>query len=583
MSFRTTLIVAIIFVAALGGYLAFKFAYKGEEKSEYVDIEEAYNLQRDQIVKIRLSYSDEELQPITLERRGEEWFLTEPVEAPADPDKVKYLLDDLLDKRVKMRFKAEDLAKYGLERPQIVVSVWTSASKEPYREFLIGSKAIEYSVYAKERSDPDVIAIESSALDDFTKTASDLRLRKIMRFALKEARSLTLSYPGRPAIKLSKDEEGKWRMLEPVETDADQDAVKEVLEELRDLRVAVFEDDSPKSLAKYGLERPRAKIEIEYDGKAKKLLIGSKDERTGRVYVKLASQPFVYSVEPDDVDGLFKKPLDLRDKTVMAFQRFETDRIEIIRGGERLVCRRKGEGKWEIVEPVKVEADETAVDDLLFSLDSLKAKKFVSEKAENLERFGLKPPKLEIKVQEAGKPDIYFVKLGSKTEEGVYALGSRLSAVVLISDSDFEKLDVTLLDLRTKQVWDIETSEVVELELKHNGTEIKCLRKGYDWHIVSPVKEKARNVAVGDMVYKVHDLKALRFVKGRKPLSELGLDKPRLVLKLKTRDGKTYELKLGKEAEEGIYAKATGVEATFTVGEDVLDELKKTLEDLREK
>ena len=586
MSFRTTLIVGLIFIAALIGYFVFKEVQPSRSKSELVDIKTAYNIQRDKITKIRLFYGDKSLQPITLEKRGNEWYLSEPVEAPADPDKIKYLLDDLLNKRVKMRFRSKDMTKYGLDKPQITVSVWTEESGEsPYKSFLIGRKGVEYTVYAKEKSEPDVvIGIESSALDDFTKSPSDMRQRKIMRFASKELKSIKLIRAGKADIALQKDEEDNWKMIEPVEARADKDEVDKLVEAIRGIRVRVFEDNSPKDLSRYGLKKPSLQVEVRYGESSKKLLIGSKDPKTGRLYVKLASQPYVYSIDSDLLDKISREPFDLRDKTVISFQRFDADRIKVIRQKEKLALRKKGEAKWEIQEPIKVEADEVAVDDLLFALDSLKAKRFVSEKAENLARYGLERPRLEIQVQEAGKPDIYFVKIGGKAKDGYYALGSYSNAVVLIGQDDFEKLDKNFLDLRTKTVWDITTSDVAEVELKHDETDVRCIRKGYDWHIVSPVKEKASNSEVNDILYKVHQLKALRFLPKPQKLSQYGLDKPRVYLKMTMRDGETnYELILGKEKDGEIYAKASASEYPFMVDKDVLEKLQKTVEDLREK
>jgi hypothetical protein len=584
MSFRTTLIVGLIFIIALVGYFVFKEVQSSKPKQELVDVKTAYDIQRDRITRIRLSYGDESFQPITVEKRGNEWYLSEPVEAPADPDKIKYLLDDLLNKRVKMRFKAEDLAKYGLDKPQITVSVWTESSGEnPYKTFLIGEKGVEYTVYAKERNEADVIGIESSALDDFTKSPSDLRQRRIMRFASEELKSITLIQAGKPEIALEKDEEDSWRMIKPVETRADKEEVDKLVEAIKGLKVAVFEDDSPKDLTRYGLDKPRIQAEVKYGENSKKLLIGSKDPNTGRIYVKLASQPYVYSVESDIADKLTKDPFDLRDKTVISFQRFDVERIEVIRSDEKVVIRRKGESKWVIEEPIQVDADDVVVGDLLFALDSVKAKRFVSEKAENLARYGLEEPRIEMRLQETGRPELHFIKIGDKAKDGVYVLGSYSDAVMLIGEGDFEKLDKSFLDLRTKTIWDITTSDVAELELKHDDLQIKCVRKGYNWHIVSPVKEKANNTEVNDILYEVRQLKALRFVpKPAKP--EYGLDKPQVYLKMTMRDGETsYELSLGKEVEGEIYAKASVSEYPFMVDKDILEKLKKRVEDLREK
>src|SRR5215471_1952621 len=53
---------------------------------------------------------------VVLEKRGEDWFLTSPLAAPADPFKVERLLA-IAQAKSPVRLAATDLARFDLERP----------------------------------------------------------------------------------------------------------------------------------------------------------------------------------------------------------------------------------------------------------------------------------------------------------------------------------------------------------------------------------------------------------------------------------------------------------------------------------
>ena len=122
-----------------------------------------------------------------------------PFTADADASKINEMLQDLLEKKIKQTIEAEDLVQYGLQPPNIQIELWTEG-EAPAKIFLIGDRTVNYSVYTKERSEPHIFLIESSALDDFTKSPSDLRDRGVFKFSSTEIRSLRLQVAGQSDI-----------------------------------------------------------------------------------------------------------------------------------------------------------------------------------------------------------------------------------------------------------------------------------------------------------------------------------------------------------------------------------------------
>ena len=181
MNFRTTLIILAVFIMLGGAYFFFGRPSPDAEqsKADQQKIREVYTLSQDKIRQISLSFKDEAYQPLTLAKNADSiWQLTAPFTADADPLKINEMLQDLLEKKVKQTLEAEDLAQYGLQPPNIRIELWTEG-ETPAKTFLIGDRTVNYSVYTKEKSESHIFLIESSALDDFTKSPSDLRDRSV--------------------------------------------------------------------------------------------------------------------------------------------------------------------------------------------------------------------------------------------------------------------------------------------------------------------------------------------------------------------------------------------------------------------
>ena len=170
MNFRTTLII-IVLLTGIGGayYLFFQEPSDKAVENEKPPIHQVYGVARDAVQQVEIAYADAAYQHMKLVKDTiDNWQFAKPFPADADSEKVSQMLDDILNKRVKQTLEVSGLAQYGLDAPSITLSLWTKGSA-PAATFLIGKKAINFSVYVKEESEARIFLIESSALDDLTK------------------------------------------------------------------------------------------------------------------------------------------------------------------------------------------------------------------------------------------------------------------------------------------------------------------------------------------------------------------------------------------------------------------------------
>ena len=114
---------------------------------------------------------------------------------------------------------------------------------------------------------------------------------------------------------------------------------------------------------------------------------------------------------------------------------------------------------------------------------------------------------------------------------------------------------------------------------------IVCIKQERDWRIIEPIREKAKNYQVIDMMRKLDSLKAEKFVTEKpEQLSEFGLDQPDVEITLALEDDSAKTLLVGYKAPgSGLYyAKIADSDIIFTVKKDVVDELEKDLSEIRE-
>ena len=411
MNFRTTLIIIVILAGIAGAYfLFFQQSPEPTLTNEKPPIHQAYGIMREKVQQMEVTFSDTAYQDLKLVKDATgNWRLKSPFQADADSEKVNRMLDDILNKRVKQTLEVTALTQYGLDTPSITLSLWTEQAS-PAVTLSIGKKTINFSVYAKEKSEAHIFLIESSALDDLTKSPTDLRDRSVIQFnpdtvsnialasraaggnshqqsavssqqksgmeAWKDGRRGTQS-SDLPAFQRNADgfrkltpdgsktlhcekRDGAWHVTHPIEAKADTPKIEDILSELRSLQVSTFEADeadanTPAQLEKTGLDTPRIRIRLTDGNHIYALDIGSEVVREngtqGHVYVKSVHQEAIYTVSDDIYELLNTSVFDLRDKRVIDFQRIDTIRIEITQNQEITVCTKNYDNVWELQTP----------------------------------------------------------------------------------------------------------------------------------------------------------------------------------------------------------------------------------------
>lgn len=605
MNYRTTLIIIILLSGiSVSYFLFFNKPVENTSRNKKPTISETYDLPRDDIEKVQLSYANEAYKTINIIKDAHGmWQITTPFNAHADIAKVNTVLDDFVKKRIRQTFDVTEYNQYGLDNPTISVKMWKNGETAPMT-FLIGKKGINYSVYVKENNEQHIFIIESSALDDLSISTTDIRDRSVIKF---NADSITeIQYQNPEPFKCVKNG-NTWQMTHPISAKADADDIRYILSELHTMQVSTFELDGnevKESLSKYGLETPHIKLTLKDADNSYGLAIGSKvtlstDTTTNvkeAVYVQSLHQGGIYTVSDDIYKLLNKTAFDLRDKRLVDFQRGDVTKFEIQHKTQRIEGIRLNKDLWEIQDKHKTNADPQAVNDLIFGVDSLEATNYITNSSQNLSLYGLDSPTYNVNFTTRNEEIPIVLHIGDyANDDKVYVKTNISDQIALVKRELINKIADGITWLRDKQIFkftiDDPTKCIVKYTEDADGTiAFTCQRLGTNWRLTHPVQENADDSEVNALLYGLIDLQAQEFVGlsfdgSKSTLTDeiTGFNSPKLQISVELRNKTIKTLQIGKiESSGNYYARIKNKpKHVFLLKSELLPKLKPKLEWLR--
>ena len=213
---------------------------------------------------------------IAIAKDGGDWKLTKPVQTKADFGSVEGLVGRLQTAQMKSiaadQASPADLKKYGLDKPEATVNLNIGSSRAT---LLLGGKASDNTVYARDASKPAVVTVESSLVDDLKKDADSYRRKDLFEFRPFNATHIEMSRNGQTIVldrvKGQNDKPDTWKRVSPAAADVDKEKMDGLLSKLSNMRASSFVD----STAKTGLDKPALTITVKFDdGKEEKVAFG---------------------------------------------------------------------------------------------------------------------------------------------------------------------------------------------------------------------------------------------------------------------------------------------------------------------
>jgi hypothetical protein len=388
---------------------------------------------------------------------------------------------------------------------------------------------------------------------------------KVLALGEDQIEEIRISKTGTPAVVLKKNG-GKWQITEPQLLAADQDSVKALVTSLASLQSDRMIDQKPSDLAVFGLNEPKGEIDVTVKGgTVNKVLLGSDNPSGSASYVKLASNPAVYTLLSSTKTNLDKSVIDLRDKRLVPFDREKVTAISVtpVKGGP-FEFGRNGQNEWQITKPRALRADTSQVDDLLRRLGDAKMDLAPdTDDKKSAAEFAVATPVGTVSVQDASGP--HAITLRKAKDNAYYARSSSVEGVYKTNADLAEGLkDKDLESFRNKKLFEFGFTDPTKVEI--NGSVYQ--KSGDKWTGPSAQMDPPSIQAVID---RLRDLGASKF--SEKPAAGT----PLLAIAVTYGDkNKTEKVSIVKAGE--IYsAQREGDTEGYVLDAKAVEELQKTI------
>jgi hypothetical protein len=209
--------------------------------------------------------------PVDFAKDGSDWKIVKPIQTKADFGSVEGLIGRVQSAQMKSIASDDaapaDLKKYGLDKPQISVDLNAGSSKAT---LLVGGKADDNTVYARDAAKPAVVTIDKTLVDDLSKGADDYRVKDLFQFRAYNANHVEITRGDQKVVfdrvkGQGENAQDKWHRASPTAADLDRDKVDAVLAKLANMRAASFVE----STAKAGLDKPTMSVYVKFDDNKK--------------------------------------------------------------------------------------------------------------------------------------------------------------------------------------------------------------------------------------------------------------------------------------------------------------------------
>jgi hypothetical protein len=559
---------------------------------------------------------------IKCSRIGMQWRIVSPVNARADAGVIMSDLHTLEMLKVdevitesQLKRRGLTLKDYGLVPPRARITLGT---RKEFIDILVGdSSPVGDSVYVNIKGLADVIATSRVLLDVIPASPEVIRERLLLDSGPERISGIEIHRAGLPVLSIERHND-RWQLKQPFVAPANHERVSQLLKFLYELRIEKFIWDPPVSikekerddvqmkqslLSKFQLTKEQAPLRIllQETGKStpREIITGKNVENAPEtVYIRLSDEPSIYSVGSYFVSALSSLCDNVAEKRLFPVKADEIIRVSFRMGDNKFVLLK--DKTWNIVEPVKYNADIDAVNKLLEDIVSLQAVSVSSCAKTNLPFQGLNQQCMLVEMNWldfSGKdiPATNAIKfvfspwnkekkqswavLIPETSSVVFDVSQVLSGtgdtlLLYQLQTNFVKLAEQVVEYPanyfSKTILNVPAKSIQQLTLQKGGRELSIARNAENiWTAVKPVDGQIENNVVEDILKTVASLKAIRVeIYNPSNLSVYGLDPPQAKLTIDAGENEVARksILLGFRAGiDGIYAKLQGDDVVFVV------------------
>jgi hypothetical protein len=281
-----------------------------------------------------------------------------------------------------------------------------------------------------------------------------------------------------------------------------------------------------------------------------------------------------------------KPPSDAAPK-ILSIPDDQFKQIQLIKKAGETTTVSRADGKWQIVQPKPLGADQDSVGSLVSSLSSLASDRVIDDKPSDFAIYGLTSPSEQVTItRKDGKVRTLLVGNDTPTGAGAYAKVDNDPRVFTIASYVKTNLDKTSKDLRDKRLLTFNSDKLTRVDLTAKGSSVEFGKNNQnEWQILKPRPLRADGLQVDDLVRKLKDAKMDTTgseEEAKKAIAGFSTG-TRVAVAAVTDATGTQQIEVRKDKDKNYYARSSVVEGIYKVTSDVGDGLDKGIDDFRNK
>src|SRR6266566_4196839 len=279
-------------------------------------------------------------------------------------------------------------------------------------------------------------------------------------------------------------------------------------------------------------------------------------------------------------------------QNVVNFDRNKISGIVIQNGDEKIEMQRRG-NRWRLEAPIKDQADSSLIESLLSDLENwqkdgtISAKEIETDQSK-LNEYGVNRPKLRLKLIGQGRPPAILFGKDAALEGKMYVRFENSKETFLAGQSVKKDIDKKSEEFRDRKLTDLITAQVSRVILKTPAGEMELQKKGDHWEIVKPLRARADDQKINDLIAQITTARIQQFVADdHGDLHPYGLAEPRGAITLFTQEDKQGQLlqigSMPEKEKDQTYVRFASRGFVYTVPKKIEEILSTKPDDLRDR
>jgi hypothetical protein len=548
--------------------------------------------QQAQRTRTVFSVYPESIEQIVLERDGIQiectkiagvWRLTKPADAPVDSGMVEKMIAGLTRVERGELITAETLrernltpAAYGFDAPRARI---TFKNNRGVFTWLVGRDApVGKTLYVMLAGGGDIIAAPRTLINLIPKDPSWIRDRTLFSGEIAAVRGLDLRRTG-GFLQLRLPENNGWVMQQPHAGRVDSQSMHTLLGKIFSGRIIDFISDAKVDLTAYGLEKPAYELTVfTQDERTQTLLVGKPlSDKPETRYAKRVESDSVFTVPVEWVKECEVDAGPLRSRQVLGFQADRITAIQLVCGEQQIGLLRTNT-QWQVVRPVRWDADAEQADAVLKALAGAVVEEFIDTPAsEQIAQMGAAPWKAiliadgKTNTLNIGNSDTNGLRLVQCNEEPLF---------FSVKGGIVRDAFVDPLFYRSRTVLEINPALIQKITAQNQSVEHAVFKTDTGAFAAGRTDRHVNAGALTDIMWALNDLRVERYVDFNPvSLTPYELDPPQSTLTVTLSDTNAIGrmVLLGGKTGGGRFAMIQGQHIVFVVSEKTAQTLTREL------